>query len=547
MFFLATASAVAAAVFVVVRYQPRCTIRGRLVAQHLSADGARLITLKSDNQGQWHGPLEVWDTRSGRAKYQLLPEQHVVALEFSPDGRHGAAALADESLWMFDWMQGEAWRIDNVKPRMEMFPPARQMIAVGNVLRFSPKGRWLIVETKEIQTVLAGVARPTVLHKVAGNYGGVDVDDTYLFSHVWREGGPRVTELASGRQPNLVPNVEWDGSFAAVSPDGKLLALKRDGYRRTDDGKETLVGRSEFWELTLTRPYEHRDEKGPFGMFRNHERFQHRFTVLHSVPEKHSKDRFHQRRYRFSRDSRLVAVWLDELADEDSLEIIDTAKGTRIASCPAKSIHALDFSRDSTLCWVSHGPTWTLSVFDVSRGDVMWQRPMTGGPVRLCDATNALLIDEPVEIIDMTTGRSRTPFPKDFSTVERSPQLTPDGRFFAIAGTRVRDGPPERWLPEWFGRNVPGVVVIDTENGREVMRLNRWGQILLSDDGSTLVISELMPENQMVLRVWGVSTARAWIWAVTALLLAALGIWLSKWGWRQWRRRTTPVQTTPMT
>src|SRR5260370_21087820 len=95
------------------------------------------------------GPLHVWDTHSGRVIHEWLHDATLRWTMMSPDGRHIAIVTGDGrigggDLWLVDIQTGQDWRFDEPKD--------------VNRLEFSPKGRWLTLNTAwgDLQFLLDG-------------------------------------------------------------------------------------------------------------------------------------------------------------------------------------------------------------------------------------------------------------------------------------------------------------------------------------------------------------------------------------------------------
>src|SRR5262245_24306960 len=175
--FCCVLTAAATLTFLFVRYQPRTTIRGPLVVDKLSSDGARLITSSISNSKRLKGPLQIWDTRDSSLLCQFFGDAPLLALQWSRDGRHAAVVLGDETLHLIDLAAGEKWQVSESRPRIDEREPA-------NDLQFSTKGHWLCVRQRDWhETLFVSVARPIVTRKINGSFIGYAGDDRFVFSY----------------------------------------------------------------------------------------------------------------------------------------------------------------------------------------------------------------------------------------------------------------------------------------------------------------------------------------------------------------------------
>lgn len=550
---------VAATTFFFVRHLPRATIRGKLSPRYLSADGSRLLTL-TENPIQSKGPLQIWDTHTGRAIHRLFDHKPVAALDLSPDGRRGAVVLGDESLWVFDWQAGDAWRIEEVHPRLSPYPGMEQLrIAPAGCLQFSPKGQWLVVRDHTFYgTTIVSASRPTVIRKFAmQGLEGFDSNDLYAFMEQRWSVGPIIVQLETGK---YVHENRAGGRFQLASPDGNLLAFESsiwDHSRKPPDLPATRFLDARLIQppsMPPAPPAKTQEERMMQEMraFAARPHFERRFDVAHPICDEVVDKQPYRRKRLFSPDSRYFASWMNDYPRVHPVEIFEMAHGKRVASLSIQCVRDAGFSADGELFWFVHGAGHVLSVIDVATGDELWRRPGTS-VVHFCHATGAIVhgVDGFDEILDVRTGAVRAQAPSNFSTFERRPQFTPDGRRFAIGGTKQRDRVPTRledwlepWLPQVFGLPT-GFIVMDTATGREAFRVLNFDAVArLSDDGTTLATWNVQ-DDVTVIRVWDVDATRAWRWAVGAFLLAALGLWLTKRTWR-WCR-SGRVTTSPHT
>jgi WD40 repeat protein len=523
--FFAFLAGVGAGVFHFVRYRPRLTIPELLFITHLSADGSRLITIRppEPNSANPRGPVQVWDTRSGGVLREFFGSAGPMWSKLSPDARTLAAGLDDGTLWLVDWQSGEQARVDDV----DLGPvPSRPPWPVS---WFSPRGRWLCVSAAEDKppSYLIDVAARKVALRFTDKVLAASEDDRLLFVgnkdqvDVWNmEALKKVAALPSGPQ-----------AWVVASRDGRsLLTLRLSPPRSPGDAHPTDA--VEVWDLTtLTRRF--RYEQKPPGYLEG----------------------------TFSPNGRSLAVWVSAVADhkgwiaaDSDFAMLDADTGRLRWSCRIRAADAGAFSSDGALWVLMHrqkNDVATLTVFDVSTGGILWEKPGRSSGSFLGKSAILLQTAERTELLTANTGERTAPLhvgapehaPFDVFPTYQLAQ-TSDGGHFVFAGQQRRDRPPhfwEKWLARWwpnvFSPDAWGLVVMESATGREVLRLvnagNQSDKLRLSDDAGTLVTVDAFEDGRRLVRVWDVQPTRAWTWATTA----AVGTWavllVLAWGRRK--------------
>ena len=204
-------------VFFYARYAPRCTITGPLVVQHVSADGGRLATLgplamvgPMRNYVCHKGPLQHWDTRSGRVVQEWFEGADVRRCNHSPDGRHAAVVLGDGVLRIVDGHTGKEWRFDE-QPKDEAV----------NRCDFSHGGRWLLVVTARCDTLyVIDVHACQVVLRMRDNWPIISNDDTLIYYREGKDRAVTVWNLHEGKARGVVPVTSI---HFGLSADGRLL------------------------------------------------------------------------------------------------------------------------------------------------------------------------------------------------------------------------------------------------------------------------------------------------------------------------------------
>lgn len=520
--FLGCMTALSGCVFFFVRHRPRCTISGELDTIHLSADGSQLVTRRTmpnhDKHGPrepgWtlhYGPLQVWDTRSGRVIHEWFHDATMRWTMMSPDGRHIAVVTGDGrigggALWLVDCRTGQEWRFDEVKD--------------VNRLEFSPKGRWLIGNTAWGQVFLIDVIAHEVRLHVKDSWPKISGDDRLLYVRKGSEQHLTVWDLDAGKARGVLPitSAPYD-----VSADGRLLLERhsepipvpedlRGGvggpFNRAVGMVESKDYRVDLWDLETFKHRSHHEVKQPGHLQAG-----------------------------FSPDGRLLAMWLRGEKKASNLEIFDTITGQRVWTFAMKDGYSCEFSPDGSLVGLMHGkPKETLTMFDAVNGRILWERPEAHFSY-FARGTGILLHKDdhptPLLFLDAATGQPKATVPLTFMTHNYIPVMTPDGRHFTMGGWQVRNREPyfwEAWLekgwPDIFGNELEGVIVMESATGRELLRgLKRDGHSHhLSADASTLITIEAQENSrtEFVIRAWDVQPTTAWLWALGTALGAGL-------------------------
>jgi WD40 repeat protein len=508
-------------VFHFVRYRPRCVIEGPASHLHLSADGSRLAVLEWTQPKGGRGPLRVWDTHGGRVVHELFGDAAVRHFEVSPDRRHLAVMLSDDDLRLVDWLTGE-----------------EQQLPVGRLrhFEFSPQGKWLFVGgSQEADNVAApgqfpGLSDRQFVFHVADKQLALQLEETffhsgderYFFGRNWGDRETAIWDLDSGKKIGCLP---IEATRIVVAADQRSVIASHAGRRGI-----------EIWDLASSKL-----------------RFAHEGEVAGAAWE-------------CSPDGKLLALTNDSTVGK--VEMIEVASGRTLWSHATVAGIGCKFSRDGSLC--SHvrsirpaervparnASTSVFTMFDASSGRVLWERPCVLVEPFAADAVTLLRKSYAayLEFLDARSGVCRITAPIDIA----SGQFTPDGRHVLLFGHQSRRREPyfwEAWLeerwPDIFGDRIPAMSVMETATGRELFRVLRhgWQWFALSDDGSTLVTVDAADgdaENRFIVRVWDVSPAKAYLWAIGAAAGTGIALVGLRRAWRKLKVRRSPSTPTPL-
>jgi hypothetical protein len=474
------------AVFLYVRHSPRCVIVGPYSVARVSADGSRLVTRGYRPSGRPNA-VQVWDTCRGNLIHQIDDEEDISDPVFSADGRYAALTVGRIPRLM-ECQTGEEWRFDE--------------LAGSGSRDFSPRGRWLL-------TLKAGaincidVARREAVPFPNAEFLCFNAHEQPVFKK--RAGAPElfVWDL---RQRKKIAQAAWDPDAEPhPSENGALAAVVSRKPADPDAAKRDYV--VQVWDLaTLER------------------RFQRRLSIpaLNWIEVK------------FSPDAQTAAILVNRLEASGPLrtraQFLDMTTGALLGTTECCGG---EFSPDGSL-WFSLVPTDNdrdlFRVFDAPTGRVLWERP--AGRVRqFLGATGALLyqedLEKPLQLLDARTGQARARVRVDCGAAAFQPEPMNDGRRFTVFGYRHFNGEQPFWKawlenlrPEIFGNpfvEAPFVMVFESATGRELLRLTNHGPThVLSDDGRTLLTLDSLNDeaNPIAIRVWDVSPAKAYLWAI---------------------------------
>ena len=493
--------AVGIVIFVVVRYQPRCTITGPLTLRHLSADGKHLVTESATGKDSMCGVLQFWSTTETGNVRQLLGENRAEKLQQSLNGRFTIARLDGGRYGFADCDLGRDRAFDDL-PRLSS-------------VRFSPKSRWLLAvieaEPRSIIFDLVGQNEPLSVEDTGPRFGS---DDRHLFSRRISDREIEVWDLLNAR---ITGKLLLESGHWLTSPDWQILTAPDGGTLLTWFAHaEPVTGKLQHtihaWDLTTGRL-----------------RFQRSIQEIENL------------KATFSPDSRQLVLWLHDRNKQSNLETLDVSTGKTEWSYAMKMAGEFDFLPDGTVCHLVHtfdnGTKW-LTVLNATNGDVLWQRACQGQSYVAGNSDTVIhqvRRGEPFEFLDVRSGQRKAVMPSNFPTSNNVPVLTPSGRQFVIAGSRSRGREPyfwELWLekrwPNLFGEGVSGALVMDSVSGHEMFRVVNYGkqEYRLSDDGGTLLTVDALNDDVQMIRIWDVHPHRAWIWSLVSVAATIL-LWFA--------------------
>jgi len=456
---------------------------------NLSADLARCAIALRKAFGV---SFALWDAHTGEQLFELNQLGMINSVQ-SNDGRFIAMFREDERPRLVEWQTGEHWDFEKF---------------TCNFMEFTAKNRWLICRDDDLNCLIDVAARKIV--KRSKSTMTISGDERFLFLAEGPEYQVSVWNLDETQPCGVLPLTRTDWQ---VSHDGQLLV---EPLYDENDGQTGV----NIWDVA-----------------KRERRFKHLVPKPGWVLTK------------ISPDGRRLAVW-SQLEQRKTwlLEIIDVNTGNVLGN--VKTPHRPNeerfrFSPDSRL--LSFVTRKFAGMADAESGQVLWQRHIYySSDLFAKNADIMLRQDEPnkwADFIDTRSGKFKAAIPVTFYDDEMT--LTPDGRHCVISGKRYRNDPPrpwERWLdthcPWLLNSEAACVVVMETATWRELFRTVNRGEIgHLSADGSTLATSENLGTSEnagpVVVRIWDLSPAKAYLWAIGAALATALGICSSRKFWHR--------------
>lgn len=519
--FLGLLAADGVGVFHWVRYRPRCTVEGPQWVLHVSRDGRWAVTRKPDTaEKDKRAVVEVWDTNTGRAARSFVTGVHITK---SPDARY-FASCQDGVLQLIDWQSGTSWVVPGTLSRDSKYAPCM----------FSPRGTWLCVRSADEPPRYFIVERATrkVVHRLVESFVGFSNDDRHVIC--WTpEKNLRVLDVPTGEEPGtlaLDKEFKADELVASIGKRTLVVGEYKNSMQLSARVFSTAYDRFEVWDLNSL-----------------HRKWPNAGLAARKWPER--------RRTAFANDGRFLAGWTEE-EREIRLEVIDLEAGKTCIKHSAECQNArrlpgqsepyaiATFSPDDQL-FLFYLNREKCMMFDVASGELLWAKPY--GATTFIGASTVIWHDEKAnryEELDARTGFTQHVLASGLRAQPCEPELTPDGRCFVLGGTwqtESRQSPWTKWLrrvfPAMMEANQAGVIVSETTTGRELLRLHlkQLDQLLLSDDGSTLVTtfgdSRLaMSAANCGFQVWNVHPHRAYFWAFTwPLLIGSVLLLLRRW------------------
>jgi len=178
-----------------------------------SPDGKGLAGVTSEDKN-----IHLWDLRTGKPKWSVPGhEKEITALAFSPDGKILASLSAEEQ--MIHLRDVEKGAVAKPMKGADMFARSLEIAPDGTVLGGSNISGFSVWDAN------TGFRKQVPLAPLEE---GLPVPSTWAaFAHGGKavvRAGLKVTDLASGKTLKAIP-LEFEAQAAAVSPDGKTLAL----------------------------------------------------------------------------------------------------------------------------------------------------------------------------------------------------------------------------------------------------------------------------------------------------------------------------------
>jgi WD40 repeat protein len=192
--------------------------RPQIADLDVSRDGTRIVLAVDERHGGDHhnaGSAQVLELRTGRPLGTLTPDNAVLAVAFSPDGRNVVCCAADDTVRMFEAATGtQVWPLPEEIDDQETAP---------SHVAFDPKGRWTVVGGSD------GYAR--ILDAATGTERGrapkapADAEDTSFGAVTHVAFSPSGALVASACIDDQVRLLNLDGLERAVVSTAEVFAM----------------------------------------------------------------------------------------------------------------------------------------------------------------------------------------------------------------------------------------------------------------------------------------------------------------------------------
>jgi len=513
-------------VFFWVRYTPRSSLPASMEILRLSPDGGLLLGRVGGIEWYFRrkpdrhpdvGTFQVWNTREGKLERSFRSAQ-VRPPKFTRAGFSWNPILIVDNEGVptiFNWITGKEQRLDHRE--------CKDLDPVG----LSPQCRLLVAQTKQGREFLVDLTDERGPLPLEPGFTNFSPDDRLL---VFRERESLlIRQIETGIQ-RIIPISQYD--MFAVTPNSRWLALARGSEPPQLAEARGIL--SDWFMATGTRRLEFRNlpegdaagvvELPAFGLW---------LTTI-------------------APDSHRAAIWRMDSGGDLNLVFVEIPSGRTIGQIAVEPLQLATFSPDGQLL-LCQAKSDRQYMFDATTGKRLWEKAAAAWLVFYGLQGSDMVFqedhDQQYQLLDGRTGAIRFTLPLDFPTANHLPSFTPDGRRLVIRGWRQLQREPyfweawlTKWLPSVFADNVPGVIVVDSSTGEEVIRLLNRAQLgegrYLSDDGETLVTfdgDENDPEGATI-SIWDVSPRRAWYWALGAVAVTVLFASIARAFWSKWRK-----------
>jgi hypothetical protein len=513
--------------------EPRWVVRGPLTPVEFSADGTTLRVLGDQGNpallnpfgGPFigarasTGPLQIWDSATGRLLFAAFDQTELKAYTFSRDGK-----------WLFvvtkldDRKRYQLSAIDTVlgEARHTTLSPAVHEALDAQSIELAPRGQLVVLGD---QGGMIAVYETTALRQIV---------HLEAQAYAWAANGNTLFAVAPHEENNLrILRVSTAGAKDTILRGaGELMEMASGGHRIVtslsddpDDGRRTLV----VWDLDTARPL----SRFPGSFVRHDNR--------HLSP-----------------DGRILATYQRRDADTGRLCLWDVVTGRKLwdAGMVGGWID-WNFTPDSRSIMFS-GQSAELVQRELATGRLQWQRHWLGTADFISHSPAGPLVfvtEGPggkncFELVDSHDGGSHIVVPASFRHFKKPTA------WIANEHLLINDGFTEchsdrgmfrEWLGKWFLKehsrsNGDRVIVLHTGSGRELFYCEYDVQVncLLTEDGRTLVIYRHDgTSEEMIVECFDVPAIKPLRWLV-GVPLAIGAVLLSPWVALKGLRRTRP-------
>ena len=566
---------------------PRWTIAAQ--NGHVSRDGKILTTYMSDMKRIAKGPLQTWDTSTGRLLGSIPDDSpFFFGSELSRGGgslffplRYFAVVLDDKRVAFGDIQTGREWIITLPTKKPDSFPSDKRWLTRADLV-YPLRDHFVFQEgetsdgnpiqyhvveasTGNLSATLSGYAFPGQ-NCYYSNRSNVKEDELICYFAPAKD-GPLLTvfSIKERRIVQSLPNLKWTPTvepspspyhYCLVSGGNEFLAKNRIG--------DSPLFRWDFWNLqtgacrSVTCESEQFPEVALNGLT-------YAFLTSNWALPLLGASTVGLMASPLADGQVLAASVLLAGGIPNCIELWDANKLQRRATVPAPGLADIKFSADSRVMGVAmDGDPVSFSLWNVETGSRLWEERVDGAePPELLFSPDSQFVMRrnpglELEVRESVSGKVHWNISlMELEVTDGVDRVDTAGEYVAYGSDRHRNGAPntlEEWLGAWYPfpkwRNADGIVMVGhIATKKEICRL-RTDPLLhvhyLSPDGRTLITSCGNTATNHVFQAWELPLRPRWGWVLgaPAALLAFVLLMKRLFAWRG--RKRTLIPCTPL-